>query len=222
MNYYQFSERLKSARQKAGMNQAQLADAIGVKQNTISNYEKATGEKGCGVPKLDTVAKIADVLNVSLDWLTGRTDCEQVATNETKEFKYDSKAFLRYMITLIRHPALVCNIYGNMEDAVEVFQTPATRNDLVLRVNAEDAGDLYKRITGISTVIQSLEQGGIESAVVNDIVSSLEEKIINEFHQDFEIDFGTEPDDEAEPTDAPASCNPNDFAVIDDSDDLPF
>lgn len=209
------------------MNQAQLADAIGVKQNTISNYEKATGEKGCGVPKLDTVAKIADVLNVSLDWLTGRTDCEQVATNEAKEFKYDSKAFLRYLITLVRHPKMLLVESNNIDEGGDRYERSVDINlsswgYFCLTSNSLDSRDLYRRITTISTIIENLEQGGIEHDEVNDIVKILEEKIVNEFHHDFEIDFGTEPDDEAEPTDALASCNPDDLSVVDGSDDLPF
>lgn len=70
MDFKLFAERVKEARKKAGLNQAELAERLGVGQNTVSNYENATGNKG-SAPKLETAAKIAEVLNVSLDWLVG-------------------------------------------------------------------------------------------------------------------------------------------------------
>ena len=39
---------------------------IGIGENTMSNFKKS-------MPKVDTLGKIADYLNVSMDYLTGRT-----------------------------------------------------------------------------------------------------------------------------------------------------
>lgn len=63
-----FNYRLKSARQKAGITQLQLAKATGSAQTTVSKYEH--GEQ---VPTVDTLEKLASALGVSLDWLiTGK------------------------------------------------------------------------------------------------------------------------------------------------------
>ena len=70
MDYKLFSERLKKARADKGWSQIKLADAVGVRQNTISGYENSAGEKG-NSPKLDVAARIAECLDVSLDWLVG-------------------------------------------------------------------------------------------------------------------------------------------------------
>ena len=56
--------RIREARLAAGLTQAQLAEKADVSRVSIGFYER--GER---IPPLDAGAKIAKVLNVSLDWL---------------------------------------------------------------------------------------------------------------------------------------------------------
>lgn len=63
------SIRIKEARESRGMNQAQLAQKAGITPAAISQIEK--GER---VPTTPVLKRIADVLQVSLDFLAGRTD----------------------------------------------------------------------------------------------------------------------------------------------------
>lgn len=65
-----FSERLKEARLTAKLKQTELAKISGVTAATISAYECADGKKGKN-PSLDNALKLAQALNVSLDWLCG-------------------------------------------------------------------------------------------------------------------------------------------------------
>lgn len=67
-----FSERLKEARLTAKLKQTELAKISGVTAATISAYECADGNKGKN-PSLDNALKLAQALNVSLDWLCGTT-----------------------------------------------------------------------------------------------------------------------------------------------------
>lgn len=62
-----FSERLKELRLKKGLTQTELGKKVGVKQNTFTNWENGKRE-----PNFETIIKIADLLEVSLDWLFGR------------------------------------------------------------------------------------------------------------------------------------------------------
>ena len=55
-------EKLKQARQRAGMTQAQLADAIGCKQKDVSRWEAGLIEPG-----VLTVKKMAQALGCSMD-----------------------------------------------------------------------------------------------------------------------------------------------------------
>ena len=61
-----FSEHLKKARTKKGYTQQQLADKLGIARITLTQYERAVNE-----PNFSMLVKIAKLLNVSLDWLTG-------------------------------------------------------------------------------------------------------------------------------------------------------
>lgn len=57
-----FSENLAYARKLKGFRQYELADWIGVRPNTISNYEKGVSE-----PDYDTLGKLKTVLKVSAE-----------------------------------------------------------------------------------------------------------------------------------------------------------
>ena len=64
-----FANRLKQARKSAELTQLQLAERLGVARITLTQYERAVNE-----PNFSMLVKIAKLLNVSLDWLCGRTD----------------------------------------------------------------------------------------------------------------------------------------------------
>lgn len=57
--------RLREARKKAGLTQQQLADAVGVDRKSIGNYET-----GATQPTSANVQRLADAVNVSLQWVT--------------------------------------------------------------------------------------------------------------------------------------------------------
>lgn len=62
-------ENLKNARKKAGLTQAQAADAIGVNDGTYKNYEQGKRE-----PNGDKIVAIANIFGVTTDYLLGRPD----------------------------------------------------------------------------------------------------------------------------------------------------
>ena len=62
-----FPQRLKEVRIKRGLTQTELGEKVGVKQNTFTNWEKGKRE-----PSFENLIKLADLLEVSLDWLFGR------------------------------------------------------------------------------------------------------------------------------------------------------
>ena len=64
-----FASRLKNARKKAGMTQQQAAEALDLATRSYQRYEAVKGQ--CD-PPLDTVVKMADLFDVSVDWLLGR------------------------------------------------------------------------------------------------------------------------------------------------------
>ena len=64
-----FSEILKMLRENRSYTQQRLADALHVTKNSISHYER-----GISMPDLGTLCAIADIFDVSLDYLLGRSD----------------------------------------------------------------------------------------------------------------------------------------------------
>ncbi len=62
---------LKKLRQLRGISQQQLADVIMVSQQSVNKYENHDVE-----PNVETLIKIADYFNVSVDYLIGRIDSE--------------------------------------------------------------------------------------------------------------------------------------------------
>lgn len=62
-----FSVRLKELRLQHGFSQEELAEKIGIKRNSYSDWEN-----GKCKPNYEKLEKLADFFGVSLDWLFGR------------------------------------------------------------------------------------------------------------------------------------------------------
>lgn len=69
--------RVKSARVNSGMSQQDLADKLGITKQSISQYER-----GVRTPDVETLVALGDVLNLSTDYLTGRSDVTVRFLNE--------------------------------------------------------------------------------------------------------------------------------------------
>ena len=84
-----FPERLKSIRDDKGITQKHLAEVLNITISTISHYENGTRE-----PSIEILIQMAEVLNVSVDYLVGSTDvnilpeemnkpyCKKISTGE--------------------------------------------------------------------------------------------------------------------------------------------
>ena len=66
-----FSERLKDARKKAGMTQQQAAELLSLSTRSYQRYE---AENGVCDPPLATLVTMADLFDVSIDWLLCRDE----------------------------------------------------------------------------------------------------------------------------------------------------
>ncbi|EBX8168041.1 XRE family transcriptional regulator [Salmonella enterica subsp. enterica serovar Glostrup] len=67
-----FSERLKALREARGLTQTRLAEMIDVQPRAYNRWER-----GHISPQLETLLKLADVLQVSLDELVGRVEASK-------------------------------------------------------------------------------------------------------------------------------------------------
>ncbi|MRI65109.1 helix-turn-helix domain-containing protein [Gracilibacillus thailandensis] len=81
MDKIKLSERLKQLRNSKGLFQKEVADKLGIKQNTLSGYENGTRS-----PDNELLKDIADFYNVTLDYLLGRSDDPTLTEKENKDF----------------------------------------------------------------------------------------------------------------------------------------
>ena len=62
-----FGARMRAARERLGLSQVELGQRLGMVRQQINNYEQGRFE-----PSWDTARRIADALDVSLDYLADR------------------------------------------------------------------------------------------------------------------------------------------------------
>ena len=94
----EFSERLKTLRKEAGLTQVDVAEKLGISQPAYASWER-----GVKKPTQDNLVKIAQVLNVSVDYLVGNS--------EEKSDELDNIEFLFRM-----------NSKGLTEEEKEIFK----------------------------------------------------------------------------------------------------
>ena len=64
----EFSERLKKLRKDTGLTQVDVASKLGISQQAYASWER-----GVKKPTQDNLVKIAQILNVSVDYLVGNS-----------------------------------------------------------------------------------------------------------------------------------------------------
>lgn len=80
-----FGRRLKALRKQRGLLQNDLAEVLGVKQNTMSHYENSRN-----FPDIESLLTIARYFNVTLDSLVlGKEDDVIDFASPTPEFSYE-------------------------------------------------------------------------------------------------------------------------------------
>ncbi|MDR3595155.1 helix-turn-helix transcriptional regulator [Clostridium sp.] len=84
-------ERIKLLRNEQGITQDQLAEYINVSRSSVNGYENGGVE-----PSLSVLVKLADVFNVSLDYLLERTE----EKHNINLLNQDAKDFLLKVIEL--------------------------------------------------------------------------------------------------------------------------
>ena len=65
----EFAERLKTLRKQGKLTQAQIAEKLNISQQAYASWER-----GVKKPTQDNLVKIAQILNVSIDYLVGNSD----------------------------------------------------------------------------------------------------------------------------------------------------
>ena len=74
------ADRIKQLRKKKGVSQSQLAEAIGVKKNTVSTWERGTRKPDFAALKL-----LSEYFEISLEYLLGTSDEEETRFKPSQE-----------------------------------------------------------------------------------------------------------------------------------------
>lgn len=79
-----FKDRLKQLRNEKNLTQEELAKYIGTTRATLASWETGRRE-----PDMETLRKLSDYFNVTLDWLMGNTDIRNQADEITQAVEDD-------------------------------------------------------------------------------------------------------------------------------------
>ena len=164
-NSQTFAERLKSARSKKRLSQAELAKAVGVSAATISSYETPNGTK---IPALDKAAAIAAFLEVPLDYLCGGDIPSTPITD------FDLETYLRSLVAVISetstdffenanngdlnitisHPAIT-DFISKCRDLLKVYRDGSLTRDLYISCIEKVISDVCKNYSLVCSAVLS-------------------------------------------------------------------
>lgn len=107
-----FGHRLRAARERAGLQQVQASERVGVPVRSLRRWESGLAEPG-----VEKTMRLAEVYGVSVDWLLGRTDIRACVQPGMVMIDENAVATLHRLLAtgrrltdvppeLIRHPGL--------------------------------------------------------------------------------------------------------------------
>jgi HTH-type transcriptional regulator, cell division transcriptional repressor len=109
-----FGDRLAGAREKAGLTQTALAEALGVKESTLAAWENDTRE-----PRANRLQMLAGMLGVSLGWLiTGQGD-GLAAPDDVSEIPADVAALMQDLRRLRAQMVHTLDKMGHVEKQLQ-------------------------------------------------------------------------------------------------------
>lgn len=81
------ADRIKQLRKKKGVSQSELAEAIGVKTNTVSTWERRTRK-----PDVEALHLLSEYFEVTFEYLLGSSDKEDAKPSHDEPDSYDLSA----------------------------------------------------------------------------------------------------------------------------------
>lgn len=122
-------KRLKEARMKAGMIQKEAAKKLEISNVTLSQYEK-----GIRNPDPETLSNLADLYNVSVDWLLGRFSSTRQGFGRDHKNKATKKHLdLRLHNTLAGLPE---DVSRELQPPILLYQVIQLRDDVPITISA--------------------------------------------------------------------------------------
>ena len=107
------ADRIKQLRKKKGVSQSQLAEAIGVKNNTVSTWERGTRK-----PDFAALQLLSNYFEVSYEYLLGSSDKEE-ARVKPSQGELDSCALSEKADEIKESTELLCRLSDKSRKIVE-------------------------------------------------------------------------------------------------------
>lgn len=142
-----FGQRLKAVRESRGYHAKDVAEKIDVSQPTYSNYE--TGKIN---PSMQTLEKIAKVLNISTDYLIGLTDDDTTTFADHSLNKHVSTLFEFVEVPILRYAS--CGSPSLADDDIEGY-------DVALKSDVNGHECYYLRVRGDSMAEARIHDGDL-------------------------------------------------------------
>jgi bacteriophage CI repressor helix-turn-helix domain len=120
--------RLKKLREQKKLNQTELANLLEVSNGSISKWERGDRQ-----PDYETLEKIADTFNVTIDYLLGRSDIKYKSDNSQINFSTPQEA-----LSFILKQEMVADFGG--------YDLENMSDDEIMEM-AEDIADMLKIIS---------------------------------------------------------------------------
>ena len=134
-----FGKRLKELRKANGYTIEQFAEAVGISKSTVGYYENNNR-----MPDIEILSRIADVLNVSADYLIGKTNTTATKgkTKTVCDFTGLSDTAVEYLSELVKN-----RDYGKLSIINHLFSE--LKQDYAFYCHEEnDDGELAESILG--------------------------------------------------------------------------
>lgn len=127
-NKISFAMRLKKLREQKKLNQTELANLLEVSNGSISKWERGDRQ-----PDYETLEKIADTFNVTIDYLLGRSDIKYKSGDSQMNFSTPQEA-----LSFILKQEMVADFGG--------YDLENMSDDEIMEM-AEDIADMLKIIS---------------------------------------------------------------------------
>lgn len=168
-----FAKRLKDTRQNLDMSMADLAEKTELTTSAISSYEKAGGK----VPSLANAQKIASVLGVSLDWLSGADD---ISLNENAPKEVIAENVIKAIDVLRKHTPFYVIYESKVNDQFYNFIIGINNSQLPSYLSEMESINKAIEISEMSLPLQSMVKNEIKKKYIEAIAEEIKDGIIRD------------------------------------------
>ena len=117
------AERIKQLRKKKGLSQFELAELIGVKNNTVSTWERGTRK-----PDFEALSKLSEVFEVSFEYILGNSENDTPREKPTED-ELDQLALSNLADELYDSVKLYCRLGTKSQRLIAEMISSAYRLD---------------------------------------------------------------------------------------------